>query len=456
MFTYNTSLRLIFIAFVLTLGLTVNLKSEQENNLEEKYSETVDRIINEVMNDTTSFERLSYFCDSFGPRLCGSDNLEKALDWVYLEMKKDGLENVKKEEVMVPHWVRGNEHLELLAPWKQNMPLLALGGSIATPKEGIESEVYVCSSFEELNANASKANGKVVVFDYVFKNYGQAVQFRVHGAEKAAKAGAVACLIRSVSPVGLKKTHTGMMVYNDSFPKIPIAAITAEDAAMLHRMQTRGQNPKIKLYMEAKTLPDALSYNVMSELKGSLEPDVIIALGGHSDSWDAGTGAHDDASGCFTSWEVIKVLKKLGIKPKKTLRSVFWANEENGARGGKAYAEAHKNEKHALVFEFDAGTFTPSRFGFSTSDSLQFEKVKKFESLLKKISKIEITKGGGGVDIGPMQRLGVPGVGMGTDDQGKYFWYHHAHTDTIDNIDPKHYRQCVAAIAVFIYLFSEM
>lgn len=420
-----------------------------------KYSEIADKILAAATKDSSSWDRLAYMCDTFGPRLSGSENLENAIRWMLEEMKRDGFDNVRADSVMVPHWVRGNEKCELVSPRRQNINLLGLGGSIGTPKEGITAEVYVVGSIEELEANKDKAKGKIVVYDYKYQNYGQAVRFRFWGAVPAANAGAVASLIRPVTPEINQNPHTGMMVYADSVPKIPHASITGEDASMLHRMQERGQTPVVHLYMEAKTLPDTLSYNVMCEIKGSEKPEEIIAFGGHLDSWDAGTGAHDDASGCVSAWEALKLLKELGLKPRRTLRAVAWANEENGVRGGKAYAEKYKNEKHVLMFEFDSGLFPPETIGFNGPDSL-YNIVRGFEPLLQKIDSVDVRRGGGGVDIGPMMKLGVPGMSLNTRDNGKYFWYHHSPTDTVDKIDPLDLNKCIAAIALSMYIYSDL
>ena len=425
-------------------------------DMQNKYAATVKMILNEAIKDSSSWNKMAFMCDSYGPRLSGSDNLTKAIIWIEEQMKKDGLTNVHKEEVMVPHWVRGSEKCSMISPRYQELPVLAMGGSIGTPKEGITAPVYVVNSFEDLEKNKEDARNKIVLFNVPFKNYGFNVQYRFAGAMKAAAAGAVASLIRSVSPVGFNNPHTGMMgEYPDTLPKIPHAAISAEDADMIDRMYHRGQKPIVKLYLEAQTLDDVMSYNVMGEIKGSEKPEEIIAIGGHIDSWDVGTGAHDDAGGCIATWQAVKLLNDLGIRPKRTIRAVMWVNEENGVRGGKAYFEAHKSEKHALMFEFDSGVFPPEAIGYTGPDSL-FEYIKTAEPLLRMIGDIEVKKGGGGVDIGPMMRNGVNGMSLNTKDEGKYFWYHHSPIDTPDKISSDDLNRCVAAIAAVIYLYSEL
>jgi carboxypeptidase Q len=421
----------------------------------EQHRAVAEKIIQAALADSSSYDRLAYITDMFGPRLCGSQNLENALEWAYQEMLKDGMDNVRKDPVMVPHWVRGNEFCTLNIPWKRNMPMLGFGGSIGTPSEGITAKVITVQSKEELFERADEIKGNIVCYNAPWQGYGKSVQFRYRGAIWAAQAGAIAGLCRSVSPKGMQLPHTGSLIYADTVPEIPHAAITAEDAMLLQRLQDRGITPEVTLYMEAKTLPDVESYNLMCELKGTENPEEIIALGGHSDSWDAGTGAHDDASGCIAAWEAIKLLKELGINPKRTLRAVFWANEENGVRGAEAYAKDHGDEPHALVFEFDSGVFPPSEIRFTGNDQL-FDMVKSFKPLLELIDNIDVVGGGGGVDIGPMMRKGVPGMSLNTDDQGKYFWYHHSDADTIDKIDPLDFQKCVAAIALSIYLYDAL
>ncbi|MGE5479392.1 MAG: M20/M25/M40 family metallo-hydrolase [Chloroflexota bacterium] len=426
-----------------------------EQDFVQEHSETVNRIIKAARADTLGFSRLEYMCDMFGPRLCGSEGLERALDWIYAEMKADKFDDVKSEPVMVPHWVRGEESLEMTYPRAARLNVLGLGGTIATPPEGITAQVLVVKDFDELRAAGDRARGKIVVYNEPFKSYGQAVQYRFGGAVEAAKAGAVASLARSVTPHSHETPHTGVMFYDDTVKKIPHASITGEAADLLTRMQARGVTPTLTLKLGAQTLPDAESRNVYCELRGRELPDEIIAGGGHTDSWDVGTGAHDDASGVLAVWDAVRLLKDLGIKPKRTIRAVGWVNEENGTRGGKDYADKHKNEKHVLLFEFDSGCFAPETIGFSGPEALT-DYVKGFEPLLARIGDVKTSNHGGGVDIGPMVRQGnVPAMSLSPRDEGKYFWYHHSAADTPEKINPEDYRNCVAAIAVALYLYSE-
>jgi carboxypeptidase Q len=426
-----------------------------ETHFLNRYSEIADRIISSARQDSDAYKRLEYMCDVFGPRLSGSENLEKTLEWMLDEMKKDGFQNVRADEVLVPHWVRRYEKCEMLYPRIADVPVFALGGSIGTPKDGIKAKVMVVKSFDELELRKDEVKGKIVVYNFNYEGYGKGVQYRFHGAVPAAKYGAVASLIRSVSPNVSRNLHTGMMKYEDSITAIPHAAISPEDAMLFERLISYGKTPEINLILDVETLPDAKSFNVMGEIVGSELPNEIIALGGHSDSWDAGTGAHDNASGCVVTWEAIKLLKKLGLKPKRTIRIVQWTNEENGVRGGNAYRDAHQNEKHVLMFEHDSGIFPPNGIRFNGNDTI-LSILKETTELFNKISKSTVTKGGGGVDITPMVKTGVPAMSIGTDDGSKYFYYHHNHSDTVDKIKKEDFNNCLATIALAIYLYSDL
>ncbi|MFN3781691.1 MAG: M20/M25/M40 family metallo-hydrolase, partial [Candidatus Kapaibacteriota bacterium] len=399
---------------------------------------------------------LAELCDNFGPRLSGSTNLENALDWIESKLRQEGYDSVWSEEVMVPKWVRVHEDCEMIYPRRKIMPISAFGGSISTPEEGLIAEVLVVRDFEELEKNKSLAKGRIVVFNPPYEGYGKTVQYRWLGAVKAAECGAVAALCRPVTPMSMNNPHTGVMHYEDTIPKIPFASLTEEDVLLLQRFQNRGITPKLFLKIETRDEGKSPSRNLIAEIRGATFPQEIIAFGGHIDSWDVGSGAQDDASGCIASWYVLKVLKQLGIRPKRTLRLVFWVNEENGTEGGKRYAELHKNENHKLLFEFDSGAFPPERIGFSGPDSI-WNSVLMFQKFLTKFyPNLKIQKGGGGVDISPMMKLGYPGASLGTNDSGYYFWYHHSHTDTPDKVEPDALNDCIAVMAMFLYLYSEL
>jgi carboxypeptidase Q len=250
--------------------------------------------------------------------------------------------------------------------------------------------------------------------------------------------------------------HTGNSRYEDGVKKIPHAAITVEDAAMIGRMVSRGQTVKVKLYTEGKMEADSPSRNVVAEIKGSQYPDEVIVLGGHIDSWDVGQGAMDDGGGCVAAWQAVKLIKDLGLRPKRTVRVVMWTNEENGLRGGNAYRDAHIDEleDHVLAMESDGGVFKPKGFGFTGSDE-SLSILQDIGTLLSSIESGNIKKGGGGADIGPIMREGVPGMGLNVDGS-KYFWYHHTNADTWDKLDRDEFNQCVATMAVMAYVVADM
>ena len=422
----------------------------------DRYRADANRIIDAALKDSTAWNRLGEMTEKFGNRLSGTPALEQTIDWVMAKMKADGLQNVRGERVMVPVWVRGAESAQLVSPRVQNMPMLGLGGSIATAPGGVTADVFVVSSFSELTAKASQAAGKIVLFDVPFTSYGETVQYRARGAVAAAQAGAVAALGRSVTPVSMRTPHTGGMFYDSTVRRIPTAAITVEDAQMLHRMQDRGERIRVKLLMSAHTLPDAPSRNVMGEIVGSEKPDEVVVFGGHIDSWDVGRGAMDDGGGVVVAWEAVKLLQRLGLKPRRTIRVVGWTNEENGGRGGQGYRDAHKADidKHMLAIESDGGVFKPQGFSFSGSDAA-LEIVKQIATLLDRIEAGAIVKGGAGSDVAPINALGVPGLGLNVDGT-KYFWYHHTEADTIEKLDAHEMALCVATMAVMAYVVADM
>jgi len=425
-------------------------------DIAESYAAEAKRITDACLTNAKGFERLAELCDTFGPRFTGSQNLEDAIDWILEKMEEDGLANVHGEKVKVPRWVRGKESMALISPHKKEMHILGLGGSIGTPKKGIRGEVFVVNSFDDLEANAEKAKGKIVLFNVPFTSYGETVQYRRSGAIAASNAGALASLIRSVGPYSMNTPHTGNMSYEDGVRKIPHAAITLEDASMFQRIQDRGGKIIVKLKMDAHYIPDGWSRNVVAELRGSEFPDEVIVMGGHIDSWDVGQGAMDDGGGCLAAWEAVRLLKELGLQPKRTIRVVMWTNEENGMRGGNAYRDQYINEldDHILAIESDGGVFSPEGFGFTGSDSAR-TLVKDIANLLEPIGSNFIGDSGGGADIGPIMREGVPGMGLRVDGS-KYFWYHHTNADAIDKLDEDEFNRCVASMAIMAYVVADM
>jgi carboxypeptidase Q len=425
-------------------------------SIADAYRDAANQLIDAALADSAAYARLTEMVDRFGPRFSGSENLELALDWILAEMESDGLSKVRGVKVLVPHWVRGEESLAMVAPRHEKLPMLGLGGSVGTPPEGIRAELMVVSSFDELDARKDEVPGKIVLLNAPFTSYGKTVTYRVMGAVAAARYGAVGSIIRSVTPFSMRTPHTGQMRYDPDVEQIPHAAITLEDADMLARMQERGEKIEVLLKMEAQTLPDTWSRNVMGEVVGWEHPEEIIVLGGHIDSWDVGQGAMDDGGGVVAAWEAVRLIHELGLRPRRTIRVVGWTNEENGLRGGRAYRDMHLKElaNHVLAMESDGGVFKPYGFGFSGSDEA-YAIIKEIGTLLDRIDAGEITRGGGGADIGPIMRDGVPGMGLRVNGE-KYFWYHHTEADTIDKLDPREMAQCVAAMAVVAYVVADM
>jgi len=421
------------------------------------YREPAARLIASAQADLSAWQRLAELCDRFGPRLAGSENLERAIEWVVAEMKKDGLENVRAEKVMVPHWVRGHEWAEITRPARRPLVMLGLGNSVGTGPSGVEADLLVVRSFDELTAKAGEARGKIVLFNVPFTGYGPTVTYRSRGASEAARRGAVGMLLRSVGLPGLRTPHTGALNYSADAPKIPAAAIAFEDADMLQRRILRGESLRVKLYMEARMLPEAESANVVGEIIGREKPEEIVVVGGHLDSWDVGTGAIDDGGGCVATWQALRLMSRLGLRPRRTVRVVLFTNEENGLRGGLGYRDRHAAElaNHVLMLESDSGVFRPLGFGFSGSEKARAI-VAEIASLLEPISAASVRPGGGGADIGPSVTAGkIPSMSLEVDG-GEYFRFHHTPADTVDKVEPRDLARCSAAVAVMAYVVADM
>jgi carboxypeptidase Q len=418
----------------------------------------VRRLVELATRGAVASERLAELCDTFGPRFAGSTNLEAAIDWALARLRADGFENVRGEPVTVPRWVRGRESLELMDPAvpPRFLPLLGLGGSTNTPPEGITAPVLVVTNFTELEARMSEAAGRIVVYDFPFTSYGESVRFRYRGAVEAAKAGAVASLIRSLTPFSLQTPHTGGMGYEDGIRRIPHASITVEDAERLSRLQRRGLVPVLRLRMEARNLPEAESRNVVAEWRGRDRPDEIVLVGGHFDSWDVGQGALDDGGGCFAAWEALRLIKETGVRPRRTLRLVLWTNEENGLSGAKAYPVRHREElaRHVVAIESDWGIGPVRGFAFTGSERAN-RQLRALSPLLESLGAAEWKAGAGGSDLGPLLKEGVPVMDLWTD-RRDYFWFHHTAADTVDKVDRTELNRCVAALAIVAYALAEM
>ena len=435
-----------------------------------RYREAARKLIGAALTSDHAMLRLSQLCDGIGPRLSGSGAYERAVAWAAAAMREDGLDAVRLQAVKIPRWVRGDERADLVAPRPARLGMLGLGGSVGTPPGGITANVVAVGSFAELDSLPAEAvRGRIVLFDVPFATYGETVEYRWNAAERASARGAVAAFVRSITPVSLHTPHTGTMgAYVDSLPRIPAAAVTIEAATMMHRLLERGEPVRVRLEMQAHTLPDTVSHNVIGELRGRERPDEIVVVGGHLDSWDVGQGAHDNGGGCVVSMEALRLMKQLGLRPRRTVRCVLFANEENGTRGGKAYADSLHGDarRHVAAVEADAGVEPPAGFqaavfaaGTDSTDTLRtnpvLARLRDVMPMLSGIGATGVTTGDGGVDIGPLMKLGVPGISVRTTGQ-HYFDWHHSNADTIDKVDPVALRQNVAALAVLVYVLAEM
>ncbi|MEO6334060.1 MAG: M28 family peptidase [Pyrinomonadaceae bacterium] len=416
-----------------------------------------------------AYHQTGHLANGIGPRLSGSPQAERAVQYVADELKKLGLE-VRLQKVSVPHWVRGQERAELTefpgmaAGTTQKVVVAALGGSIATPTDGLTGEVIVVGSFDELNAlGRGRVEGKIVLFNNKFDRemaasgfggnaYGQAVQYRGGGAIAAGRLGAIAVLVRSAGGSQNRLVHTGAMRYDPNVPQIPAAAVSFEDAETMAYLANTGR-VRIHLLLTPQTLPNAISYNVIGDLKGSERPDEVVIVSGHLDSWDLGTGALDDACGVAMSMQVPYLLKQLKLKPKRTIRVIAYMNEENGSAGGRAYGEEQvpNMTKHFAAIESDLGASHPLGFLFTgKSEALAF--FAPISSVLRGQGAgiAQLQPGGVGTDIGPLTALGVPSFAPYFDTR-TYFNYHHTEADTFDKIVPKELAEGGSVVAVLAY-----
>ena len=432
----------------------------------EHYRETAAKIIAAARADRGAYKKLAYLTDQIGHRLAGSPELDKAIAWAAQTMKDDGLE-VRTEKVMVPHWVRGVQEGAIKSPIDRPLHMLTLGGSVATPKGGITAPVVVVHDWKELDTKAEQIKGAIVVYNVAMpawspetgSGYGKTVEYRGRGASQAAKRGAVAALVRSVTAKSLSTPHTGAMHYDKDEAKIPAAAISVEDAELLDRLAAAGK-VSVQLRLEPQQLPDAESANVIGELRGREKPDEIVVIGGHIDSWDVGQGAHDDGAGIATMMQAARVLQQLGLQPRRTIRVVLFTNEENGTRGAKGYAEQHKDElaKHVLALESDSGGFAPRGFGVGHKDDAAAKRARaRLTEVVALMSplRLRVDDGHGGTDIEPMEPAGVPQVGLEVYGE-KYFDYHHTEADTLDKVDPQDLADMVAVVAVLAYVVADL
>ncbi len=426
-------------------------------------STNISNIYKAALTKSDCYENLRFLCKNIGPRLSGSENADKAVKYFEEKMKSYGFDRVYLQELKVPVWRRLDQAKAEIVTTKTSVNICALGGSVATPSKGIKAEVVEVKTFEELDQLGEKnIKGKIVFFSRpmepthleTFRAYGGAVNQRGGGASRAAKYGAIACVVRSMNLRTDEFPHTGAMRYDAKFPRIPSAAISTRDADLLSA-SIKKQSTQLFIKFNCDTLPDKVSYNVIAEMKGTEFPDQIITIGGHLDSWDLGEGAHDDGTGCVQSLEVLHLFKTLGIKPKHTIRAVMFMNEENGLRGGLKYAEEAKrlNEKHLAAIEADAGGFTPRGFDIDAPAAV-VSKIQSWEYLLKPYGLHEIEKGGSGSDIGPLKAQSVSLIGYRPDSQ-RYFDVHHAATDVFEAVNKRELELGAASMAALVYLIDQ-
>ena len=430
-------------------------------------SAVVRKIVNETMINGHAYENLRVLCKQIGPRLSGSPQAQKAVEATFKMLKAAGADTVYMQPCMVPHWIRGEkEQGKIMLDKNQSfaLHLCALGNSVGTGLKGITGDVVEINSFDELEKlGTAGIKGKIVFFNFpmnptyieTFRAYSESGVSRVRGPSRAAKLGAMGVMVRSLASNPDDHPHTGVTVYNDSFPKIPAVAISTNDAERLSIELTTNEHVKAYFRTMSKMLPDAPSFNVVGELRGTEKPEEIITVGGHLDSWDLAEGANDDGSGAVQSIEVIRALKASGYKPKRTVRAVMFMNEENGGRGGEKYAELAKakNEKMIFALESDAGGFTPRGFGMQMTDA-QFDKVNQWKSIFLPYGVYQFSRGGGGSDIGPLKDLGAALAGLSPDSQ-RYFDIHHAETDVLENVSRRELHLGAANMAALVWLVSE-
>ena len=420
------------------------------------------RILDAALAESKAYERLVWLCDRVGHRISGSPQLERAVAWGEATMKADGADRVWKDEVLVPVWIRGAASGSIVSPVEHPMSLLALGMSLPTPAGGITAEVVEAGSLDELTALGEKVRGRIVFFNRRIerngegeRGYGFASNLRFKGNLEAAKLGAVAMIIRSLGTAERHLVHTGTTAYDESKPRIPGAAITGEDADRIARLLAAGETVRVRLTLASERKPDAISHNVLAEIRGREKPDEIVVIGGHLDSWDVGCGAQDNGSGVVVTMEAMRILEKLGLRPRRTIRAVLFTNEENGARGGKDYAlrYAAAMDRHVAAIEIDSGGGRPTGFGVTAGPGA-LERVLKLAAPLAGIDADAVKDGGGGADTGPMRKHGVPLLSL-RPDTTYYFDVHHTEADTPDKVAPHDLAMQAAAMAVMAFSLAD-
>lgn len=440
------------------LLLTGNLIAQSD-------SARIRQLANEILTNSQAYNNLRVLTKDIGGRLAGSPQMQQAENWGFQAMQSAGAQTVWKQACMVPHWVRGglDKATAITPSGKRKLDVVALGNSIGTGQKGLKAAVLMVRSFEELDGKKDQVKGKIVFYNYPFNNtmvrtfeaYGDASKYRGQGPSRAAQYGAVGVIVRSMSHSTDNHPHTGSTRYDTNYAKIPAVAVGLRDADWLAD-QLRSTSVELSMQTLGHFLPDKQGHNIIGELKGTEYPNEIITIGGHLDSWDNCEGAHDDGAGCVQTIEVLRAFRAIGYQPKRTIRFVLFANEENGLRGGNKYAEEAKakGEKHVFALESDAGGFTPRGFGFTMSDE-QFQKVSSWRTLIAPYGCSDFSRGGGGADIGPLNRtFQTPVAGLQPDSQ-RYFDYHHARNDTFEAVNKRELELGALNMAALIWLVDQ-
>jgi len=432
----------------------------------------IKRISDEILVNGKAYENLRHLTKQIGARLAGSPGMVKSEAWGLKMMQESGADKSWMQECLVPHWVRGGVdkatsfHPNGKQIRKTTLDVTALGNSLGTGKNGVKAELLMVSSFDELEAAKDRVKGKIVFYNYKFNDtyvntflaYRDAGQYRGQGPSRAAKYGALGVIVRSMSHAADNNPHTGATRYDSNYTKIPAVAIGLRDAdrlakEVLSHIKANWAPIQVSLTTNGHFLPDTIGHNIIGELKGAEFPGEIITVGGHLDSWDNCEGAHDDGAGCVQTIEILRAFKAIGYQPKRTIRFVLFANEENGLRGGNKYAEEAKakNENHILAIESDAGGFTPRGLGFTGTEE-QFQKFLSWKELIAPYGCTEFNRGGGGADIGPLNRaFKTPMASLNPDTQ-RYFDIHHSRSDVFEAVNKRELELGAVNMAALIYL----
>ncbi len=449
-----------FICTAMALFSSLLLLAQKEDSV------FIKRLSDEILTNGKAYDNLRYLTKQIGARLAGSPGMVKSEKWGLQLMEQYGADKAWKQECKVPVWIRGgHDEARVVSDGGRiiKLDVVALGNSIGTGKKGLSAEVIEVKSFDDLEAKKDQVKGKIVFYNYkfnptfirTFQSYGDASRYRGQGPSAAAKHGAVGVIVRSMSHSVDNHPHTGATRYDTNYAKIPAVAIGLRDADWLSDNLAKNKTT-VTLKTNGHFRPDTIGHNIIGELVGSEFPDEIITVGGHLDSWDNCEGAHDDGAGCVQTIEILRAFKALGYKPKRTIRFVLFANEENGLRGGNKYAEEAKakGEKHIFALESDAGGFTPRGFGFTGTDA-QFQKFMSWKELIAPYGCSEFNRGGGGADIGPLNRsLGTAVAGLNPDSQ-RYFDYHHARNDVFEAVNKRELELGAINMAALIYLVDK-